>query len=80
MGEYLHFKPVYYSITKTRVLGFTHILTPYYAGKEGQINALTPRAVFNDHDDEFGEKYAARTVLGRKVTRDELNGALLFLA
>ncbi len=79
-GHPSQFKPVYYSVTKAGVLGFTRYLATYYAGKNIRVNALTPGGVFNDHDDEFAEKYAARTVLGRMARRDELNGALLFLA
>ena len=79
-GHPSQFKPVYYSVTKAGVLGFTRYLATYYAGKNIRVNALTPGGVFNDHDDEFVEKYAARTVLGRMARGDELNGALLFLA
>ena len=79
-GHPPQFKPVYYSVTKAGVLGFTRYLSTYYAGKNIRVNALTPGGVFNDHDDEFVKKYAARTVLGRMARRDELNGALLFLA
>jgi 2-deoxy-D-gluconate 3-dehydrogenase len=79
-GHPPQFKPVYYSVTKAGVLGFTRYLATYYAGKNIRVNALTPGGVFNDHDDQFVEKYAARTVLGRMARKDELNGALLFLA
>ena len=79
-GHPPQYKPVYYSVTKAGVLGFTRYLATYYAGKNIRVNALTPGGVFNDHDDEFVEKYAARTVLGRMARKDELNGALLFLA
>ena len=79
-GHPPQFKPVYYSVTKAGVLGFTRYLATYFAGKNIRVNALTPGGVFNDHDDEFVEKYAARTVLGRMARGDELNGALLFLA
>jgi 2-deoxy-D-gluconate 3-dehydrogenase len=74
------FKPVYYSVTKAGVIGLTHYLATYYAGKNIRANALTPGGVFNNHDDVFVQNYAARTVLGRMAKRDEMNGALLFLA
>mgnify|MGYP001767190694 FL=1 len=73
------FKPVYYSVTKAGVLGFTRYLATYYAGKNIRVNALTPGGVFNDHDEVFTDQYNARTVLGRMANLDEMNGAMLFL-
>jgi len=74
------YKPVYYSVTKAGVLGLTHYLATYYAGKNIRANALTPGGIYNDHDETFVKHYAARTVLGRMAHKDEMNGALLFLA
>ncbi|RPH74681.1 SDR family oxidoreductase, partial [bacterium] len=74
------FKPVYYSVTKSGVLGLTRYLATYYAGTQIRANALTPGGVFNNHDDVFTQNYSARTVLGRMARKDEMNGALLFLA
>ncbi len=74
------FKPVYYSVTKAGVLGLTRYLATYYAGKNIRANALTPGGVYNGHDDTFLQAYAARSVLGRMAEKDEMNGALLFLA
>lgn len=74
------FKPVYYSVTKAGILGLTRYLATYYAGKNLRVNALTPGGVFNGHDDAFVQAYSARAVLGRMAQKDEMNGALLFLA
>ena len=79
-GERPQFKPAYYSVTKAGVLGLTSYLATYYAGKNIRVNALTPGGVYNDHDDEFLTAYSARTVMGRMAEKDEMNGALLFLA
>lgn len=79
-GKPRQFKPVYYSVTKAGVLGMTRYLATYYAGTGLRVNALTPGGVFNEHDEEFVAHYSARTVLGRMARRDEMNGALLFLA
>jgi 2-deoxy-D-gluconate 3-dehydrogenase len=74
------FKPVFYSVTKAGVLGLTHYLATYYAGTRIRVNALTPGGVYNQHDEVFTQNYSARTVLGRMANRDEMNGAVLFLA
>jgi NAD(P)-dependent dehydrogenase (short-subunit alcohol dehydrogenase family) len=74
------YKPVFYSVTKAGVIGLTHYLATYYAGTHIRANALTPGGVFNNHDETFVQNYSSRTVLGRMAKRDEMNGALLFLA
>jgi NAD(P)-dependent dehydrogenase (short-subunit alcohol dehydrogenase family) len=79
-GKQASFKPVYYSVTKAGVLGLTRYLSAYYAGTEIRVNALTPGGVYNNHDDVFLKAYTARTVMGRMANKDEMNGALLFLA
>ena len=79
-GQRVAYKPVYYTVTKAGVLGFTKYLAAYYAGTEIRVNALTPGGVFNNHDDYFVKNYSAKTILGRMAQGDEMNGALLFLA
>lgn len=74
------YKPVYYSVTKSGVLGLTRYLATYFAGKKVRANALTPGGVYNNHDELFTQNYSSRTVLGRMAEKDEMNGALLFLA
>lgn len=73
------FKPVYYSVTKAGILGFTRYLATYYAGKNIRVNALTPGGVYNGHDEVFTAQYSARTVLGRMANIDEMSAAMLFL-
>jgi 2-deoxy-D-gluconate 3-dehydrogenase len=79
-GDISKYKPAYYSVTKAGVLGLTSYLAAYYAGKDIRINALTPGGVYQDHDQEFLQDYSSRTILGRMAEKNEMNGALLFLA
>ena len=79
-GQPPQYKPAYYTVTKAGLLGLTKYLAAYYAGKNIRVNALTPGGVFNGHDDEFVKAYSARAVMGRMAAKDEMNGALLFLA
>lgn len=79
-GKRVAFKPVYYTVTKAGVLGFTKYLAAYYAGTEIRVNALTPGGVFNNHEEYFVNNYSAKTILGRMAKKDEMNGALLLLA
>jgi len=79
-GERVAYKPVYYTVTKAGVMGFTKYLAAYYAGTEIRVNALTPGGVFNNHEDYFVKNYSAKTIVGRMASKDEMNGALLFLA
>jgi len=79
-GSQPAFKPVYYTVTKAGIVGFTKYLDAYYIGTEIRVNMLTPGCVYNNHDELFAQNYAAKTILGRMAHKDEMNGALLFLA
>lgn len=79
-GKQTSYKPVYYSVTKAGVLGLTRYLAAYYAGTQIRVNALTPGGIYNNHDEEFLNAYSSRTIMGRMADKDEMNGALLFLA
>lgn len=79
-GERVAFKPVYYTVSKAGVMGFTKYLAAYYAGTEIRVNALTPGGVFNNHEEYFVKNYSTKTIIGRMAKKDEMNGALLFLA
>ena len=79
-GNPVRYKPAYYSTSKAGILGLTRYLATYYQNKNIRVNALTPGGIFNEHDQDFVKAYSSRTVLGRMAEKNEMNGALLFLA
>jgi NAD(P)-dependent dehydrogenase (short-subunit alcohol dehydrogenase family) len=79
-GQQKIYKPVFYSVSKAGILGFTRYLAAYYADTRIRVNALTPGGVENNHEEQFVTNYSSRTILGRMAHKDEMNGALLFLA
>jgi 2-deoxy-D-gluconate 3-dehydrogenase len=79
-GSPPQFKPAFYSVTKWGILGLTQYLATYFAGQNIRVNAISPGGVYNGHDDTFVQSYSAKTVLGRMAAKDDMNGALLFLA
>lgn len=78
-GQPTEYKPVSYSVSKAATIGLTSYLATYFASTGIRVNTLTPGGVFAGHDDEFVERYSARTVLGRMAQREEVSSALLFL-
>ncbi|RCK73029.1 MAG: 3-oxoacyl-[acyl-carrier protein] reductase [Anaerolineae bacterium] len=79
-GKAVQYKPAYYPVTKAGVLALTAYLAAYYGEKNIRVNALSPGGVYNGHDEDFVRAYSARTMLGRMARKEDLNGALLFLA
>ena len=69
-----------YSTSKAAVWGLTRYLASYWGEKGVRVNAISPGGVFSGQNDTFVQRYSTRVPMGRMAERDELCGAVIFLA
>lgn len=79
MGMHLNSPPVY-SASKGGVVGLTNYLATYWAQKGVRVNALSPGGVESGQNEIFYNQYSKRVPMQRMGDRDEMVGALIFLA
>ena len=70
-----------YNAAKAGLNNFTRYLAAYYGKYNIRVNTISPGGIESPKEnDTFLKKYGARTPLGRKAKKDEINGAVVFLA
>jgi NAD(P)-dependent dehydrogenase (short-subunit alcohol dehydrogenase family) len=72
--------PCFYAPSKAAIAGLTRYLATYWANKGIRVNTLVPGGVESGQNESFQKNYANRTPMGRMAHRDELVGALVYLA
>ncbi|HEY6979115.1 MAG TPA: SDR family oxidoreductase [Chitinophagaceae bacterium] len=73
-------QPVAYSVSKHGVIGLTKYLATLWADKGVRVNALTPGGIFNGHQNLFLERFQQLNPIGRMSNKNELQGAVVYLA
>lgn len=72
--------PASYMASKAAVIGLTKYLAAYWADKGIRVNCLSPGGVESGQTELFKQKYSVRVPMGRMANRDEMVGALIYLA
>jgi len=72
--------PAAYSASKGGVISLTKHLASQYADKNIRVNCVTPGGIYDKQSDNFVKKYSQKTMLKRMANKDEVSGALLYLA
>jgi NAD(P)-dependent dehydrogenase (short-subunit alcohol dehydrogenase family) len=78
-GQPINTPPIY-AASKGGVVNFTRYLATTLATHGIRANAISPGGVFSGQNDEFTRRYGERAPLGRMAKREEMKGALLYLA
>lgn len=79
MGGRITTPPVY-AASKAAVIGLTRYLATYWADKGIRVNTLVPGGVESGQNQTFQRNYATRVPLGRMADRDEMVGAVVYMA
>jgi len=72
-------KPVTYSVVKTALIGLTRYLSTYWTANNIRVNAISPGGIFAGQPDEFTARLHQLIPMGRMASKDEYQGAILFL-
>ena len=72
--------PAVYSFTKSGVIGLTKYLATYWADNKIRVNTITPGGIEDEQNETFKKQYSNRIPLGRMALREEIVGALIYLA
>jgi len=70
-----------YNASKAGLINFTRYLAAYYGKYNVRVNVISPGGILYPEENKvFLKKYSDRTPMGRKANKDEINGAVIFLA
>jgi len=72
--------PAIYAVSKAGVVGLTLHLASYWAKNNVRVNTLSPGGVFSGQNKKFVDSYSKRVPLNRMATKEEMVGAILYLA
>jgi len=72
--------PAAYAASKGGVISLTRYLATYWADKGVRVNSVTPGGIYDKQSEAFVNAYSRNVPLGRMAKKDEVSGAILYLA
>jgi len=72
--------PPGYVASKGGVISLTKYYAALYSNRKIRVNCITPGGIYDQQADSFVKKYSIKTILGRMANKDEVSGAVLYLA
>jgi len=73
-------QPVAYTVSKHGIMGLTKYASTWLAESGIRVNSITPGGIFDGHSDLFLERFGQLSPNGRMSRKEELDGALIYLA
>ncbi|HRH59541.1 MAG TPA: SDR family oxidoreductase [Chitinophagaceae bacterium] len=73
-------QPVAYTVSKHGIIGLTKYLATLWAADGVRVNALSPGGIYNNHADEFVQRFSNLNPAARMSKVTELQGAVVLLA
>ena len=73
-------QPAAYSVSKAGVIALTRYLATLWADQGVRVNCITPGGVNNQHPELFSHRYATLSPIRRMAHKEEMRGALVYLA
>lgn len=72
--------PAAYSAIKGGIISFTKYLASYYGNHNIRVNCVSPGGVLSAQPKVFIEKYNKKAPLGRMADKEDIAGAIIYLA
>jgi NAD(P)-dependent dehydrogenase (short-subunit alcohol dehydrogenase family) len=72
--------PLIYTTTKAAIIGMTKYLATTLANKKIRVNCISPGGFESGQSEIFKERYNKKVPLGRMANKEELKGAVAYLA
>jgi NAD(P)-dependent dehydrogenase (short-subunit alcohol dehydrogenase family) len=73
-------QPVAYSVSKAGLIALTRYLATLWGDRGVRVNSVTPGGIYNQHPAAFTERYAGLSPMRRMAAKEEMRGAIVYLA